>query len=114
MAVGTKGARQFQALFDVIPFKGTVDVGNIPSNATIGIGTIGVAGAELGDIVLLADAGGSTGALGVVNGVIYTATVSAANVVTVNALNLSGGAYNPASVAVTGIILKPKGPFRAL
>ena len=49
---GVKGARQFQGLFDVIPFTFNFEEDSIAAGASSGA-TISVPGAELGDFVIV-------------------------------------------------------------
>lgn len=106
MAVGTKGARQFQGLFDVIPFKATVDFAST-LDGDEAASDITVTGAELGDIVLIAP--------GIdVTDMQLTATVTAADTVTAVVSNSTGGTINLASQTLTGVVLKPKGVFDSL
>lgn len=100
MAVGTKGPRQFQGLFDVIPFKATVDFAST-LDGNEDASDITVAGAEVGDFVLIAP-GADIADLGL------TAQVTAANTVTAQIWNNTGGTINPASQTLTGVVLKPK------
>ena len=100
---GSKGPRQFQGLFDIIPFKFSGDDDSLPAQ-TASQCDIDVAGAELGDFVLVACA------VDLVN-LSLSAWVSAANVVTVQIENVEGTdastaiAANP---AFKGVVLKPK------
>ena len=50
--VGTKGARQFQGMFDVIPFKVSILDASLPAGASVA--DITVPGAALGDFVFVA------------------------------------------------------------
>lgn len=106
MASGPKAARQFQALFDVIPFKATVDFANVGDDAEAAA-DITVTGAEIGDFVLVAPG------VDVTDGQL-TGTVTAADTVSVVFSNVTGGAINLASQTITGVVLSPKGPFDAL
>jgi hypothetical protein len=49
---GSKGARQFQGMFDVIPFKASLLDASLPAGASVA--DITVPGAELGDFVFVA------------------------------------------------------------
>lgn len=84
VSVGTEGARQFQGLFKVIPFKFTIEEDSV-ADAAASAGNITVTGAALGDIVLIG-MGVDVGDLGV------SATVTAANTVTIVLENNTGGA----------------------
>lgn len=52
VSVGSKGPRQFQGLFDVIPFKVTLEDDSLPAGASVA--DITVTGAALGDFVFIA------------------------------------------------------------
>lgn len=99
---GVTGARQFQGLFSVIPFKFSADDDSLPAQ-TASQADIAVPGAALGDFVLVACA------VDLVN-LSLSAWVSAANVVTVQVENVEGTdastalAANP---AFKGVVLKP-------
>ncbi len=107
MAVGAQAAHQFRDVFSqVIPFKATVNLASIADQAE-GAADITVAGAELGDMVVAA--------FGVDEADLVTNFyVSAANVVTVTAGNLTTGAVDLASTTVTGFVLKAGRAFEAL
>jgi len=99
MAVGTKGSRQFQGLFETIPFKATVNFASAADAETQAV-EVTVEGAELGDLVLAA--------LGVdVADLTFDAQVTAADTVTCTVNNNTGGAVDLASTTVTGIVFKP-------
>jgi len=99
MAVGTKGSRQYQGLFETIPFKATVDLASAADAATVAA-NIAVAGAEVGDFVRVA--------IGVdAQDLTVDAQVTAADTVTVTVNNNTGGAVNLASTTITGIVEKP-------
>ena len=103
MSVGTKGARQFQGLFSVIPFKATVDFGSAGANddATgFASANITVTGAELGDFVLL------NGSIDLADTVL-SGSVAAADTVQATIGNQTTAAVNHASMTVTGVVLKP-------
>jgi len=103
MAVGTKQAKQFQALFDVIPFTATVDMASA-ADAETQAANVTVGGAVLGDLVLVA--------FGVdVADLTVDAQVTAADVVTVTVNNNTGGIVDLASTTVTGIVLSPANGF---
>ena len=103
MSVGTKGPKQFQGLFAVIPFKATVDFGSAGANdaaASTASSTIAVAGAELGDFVLVAP--------GIdVTDITLSAQVTTTDVVTATVHNGTTDAVNLASQTITGVVLKP-------
>lgn len=108
-AVGTKGARQFQGLFDVIPFVVTLTDATLAAQAA-GQVDITVTGAALGDFVLLAPEVDVTGLL--VHGF-----VRAANSVTITTFNVEGtDAVTTMSTGIVfnGLILKPKGAYQSL
>ena len=100
---GEKGPKQFQGLFDVIPFKFSGDDDSLAAQVA-GQCDVAVAGAEVGDFVLVAPAAD------LVN-LILTAWVASAGVVTVQTFNVEGTdastalAANP---AFKGVVLKPK------
>ena len=101
-SVGVKGAKQFQGLFSVIPFKSNIVEASIASAAT-SEGDIAVPGAEVGDLVIVTLVGDNVG-LGV------SAFVTAADVVTIRVSNLTGGASTTLATAglpVKGVVLKP-------
>lgn len=102
-SAGTKGARQFQGLFEAIPFKFTIDDDSLAAQVA-GQCDIAVPGAELGDFVLIApsvDHGPQ----------IMFAAVTATDVVTLTTFNVEGTdastAFATASV-VNGLVLKPR------
>jgi len=99
MAVGTQGARQFQGLFTVIPFKASVNFAStVDGNEAAS--DITVAGAALGDFVLIAPA------LDVID-MGLTAQVTAADTVTAQVWNNTGGTIDLAVQTFTGVVLKP-------
>ena len=103
VTVGNKGPRQFQDLFDVIPFRDSSAALTATAGSETGV-NIAVPGAELGDIVIAgvnADVGDAS----------FTADVTAANVVTVTLANATAGTITIAAGDVKGIVLKPKGNF---
>lgn len=103
MAVGKKQSRQFQDLFDVIPFKATVNFASAADAETQPV-DVTVAGAALGDLVVVA--------LGVdVADLTLDAQVTAADTVTLTVNNNTGGAVDLASTTATGIVLKPTNGF---
>jgi hypothetical protein len=81
-SAGSKGPKQFQGLFDVIPFQANVDDDSLAAQIA-GQCAITVPGAALGDLVHVAIAA-DTGAQ------IAYGYVSAANVVTVTTFNVEG------------------------
>ena len=112
MAVANKAARQFQALFDTIPFKATVNFAsagdNDGSGAAFASADITVTGAALGDAVPFI-------ALGLDSvDVTVTAAVTAANTVTVTVNNPTVDAVDLVSTTVTGCVYSPKGVFNSL
>lgn len=102
MAAGRKGPRQFQELFDVIPFTGTVTL-----TAAAGVetaDTVAVEGAESGDIVLIGlEEDTESGVL--------SANVNTADVVEIVFANATASTITIASATVNGVVLKPKGNF---
>ena len=100
---GTKGPRQFQGVFDLIPFTFNFEEDSIAAGATSGA-TITVAGAEVGDYVMvsLGQAGAEVQAFG---------NVTAANTVQINVLNLDIAAADTSQATVAegkGLVLKFK------
>jgi len=98
---GVKGARQFQGLFNVIPFTFNFEEDSIAAGATSG-GTITVLGAEVGDLVLvtLGQLGAEVQAFG---------NVTAADTVQINVLNLDIAAADTSQATVAegkGVVLK--------
>lgn len=99
MSAGTQGKRQFQALFDIIPFVQTGAVLTATAGSETGV-NITVPGAELGDIVIAsvdADVADAS----------FTADVTAANTVTVVLANATASTVTIASGTVRGVVLKP-------
>lgn len=109
LSLGTKSPRQFQSLFDVIPFKVTLEDDTLPAQ-TASTADVSVLGAEVGDFVLIA------AGVDLTDGILV-AQVSAADVVTVTFFNVEGTDAKTAlatpSVA-NGVVLKPKGIYDAL
>jgi hypothetical protein len=99
MSVGTQGPKQFQGLFSVIPFKLTADFASTVDGNEAAV-DLTVAGAALGDIVLVAP-GADIGDL------VLSAEVTTAGVVTAVVANNTGGTIDPASQTITGVVLKP-------
>lgn len=100
---GVKGPKQFQGLFDVIPFKATL-ADTTQAADTAATCDLAVAGAALGDFVLVSIVGDLTDG-------ILVGQVSAANVVTLTLWNPEGtDAITPLdpAVACKGVVLKPK------
>jgi hypothetical protein len=102
-SAGRQGPRQFQGVFDVIPFKTTITDATLPAGLA-SEGTVTVNGAAVGDIVLCGGAVDYDAAQ-------LTGYVSAANTVTLSYLNLDSTDANTAlsaGVVVKGVVLKPK------
>lgn len=100
---GVKGPRQYQGVFDLIPFKFSMLDTTIPAQGAAQA-DIDVPGAELGDFVDLSVKFDTTGLL-------ISATVRAADVVEVTVFNTEGTDANTTLVAareVNGLIRKPK------
>ncbi len=93
--------KQFQGLFTVIPFRVNVDEDSIADQAA-SAGNITVTGAALGDFVLITPRVDS-------GDLLITATVTAANTVTVVFGNLTAGAVTSlaANPSFNGLVLKP-------
>lgn len=99
----TKGARQFQGVFTVIPFKLTFEDDSISTDSAYsGGGLVAVPGAALGDFVLVA---------GVIDMVEthFHGSVQAAGQVEVTLVNSSSGTVTALATGtvVNGIVLKP-------
>lgn len=107
MSVGSQNRRQFLHLFsDAIPFKAPVDFASAADAETQGA-NVTVAGAALGDFVLIAP--------GVdVADLTLDARVTAADTVTVTVNNNTGGAVNLASQTIKGVVLKEGEAFKHL
>jgi hypothetical protein len=99
-AVASKGSKQFQGLFSVIPFTFNLEEDSIAASVGSG-GTVAVAGAEVGDLVLIAPAQA-------VSTLAFVANVSAAGVVAINAFNLDAAANTQLAVVGKGkgVVLK--------
>jgi len=98
--LGRNQKRQFQDLFgSVIPFTFTLTEASIATGA-VSAGDVTVTGAALGDFVLLAP---KTDIVDLV----LKAEVTAANTVTVTAVNVTGGAVTALSggITVNGVVL---------
>jgi len=106
MSVGTKAPRQFQGIFDVIPFKATVDPAAFVDNESQVV-SVTVPGAALGDFVLIGP--GVDMAEGV-----FSASVISADTVEIVIAHVGGDTTNLASSTWSGIVLKPKGVFDSL
>ena len=105
---GSSRKRQFQDVFQaVIPFSITLTEASIASAATSS-GDVTVAGAALGDFVLVSSETDPVDA-------VFVGQVTAANTVTVSVLNLTGGAVTAFSggVKVNGVVLKTGDVFEA-
>lgn len=106
LTVGTvapKGGKQFQGLFNVIPFTFNFEEDSIAAGVASS-GTIAVAGAEIGDLVLvsMAQAPGELIAYG---------SVTAADTVRVGAFNVDTGGASTVLATVgkgKGVVLKFK------
>ena len=100
---GVKGPKQFQGLFDVIPFKVTLEDDTVAASLASQV-DVAVPGAALGDLVLIAapvdlDAG------------VLTAAVLSAGNITITLQNNNDGAANTAlatPVVCKGVVLKFK------
>ena len=102
------GARQFQALFDVIPFEFALDSGSLADEANISISVTGVTGAGLGDFVMVS-------CLTTLDGMTLTGDVDAADTVEVNIVNKSGSAADTGATTGFGVVFvkKTNGPWVA-
>jgi hypothetical protein len=108
MAAGSMQRRQFQDVFkEVIPF--TADEWNMGSVADGDEVVVeqAVAGAELGDFVLVASSA-DLADLGL------TAAVTAAGVVTIQLWNNTGGAIDHGTVDIYGVVLKISNLIKSL
>ena len=107
-SVATKGARQFQGLFDAIPFKFTFEDDSILDGDEYSAEAT-VTGAALGDFVLVAPVLDPAD-------LFFNAYVSAADTVTVQINNMTGGTLTTfaAGAEFNGVVLKPKGVFDSL
>lgn len=100
---GPQGPRQFQALFDVIPFTCTLTDASLAAQVA-GQCDVTVTGAALGDLVLCDVAVDRTGAM-------LDAYVSAANTVTITTWNVESADANTtlsAGATMKGVVLKWK------
>lgn len=98
MSVGTQGKRQFQALFDVIPFVGAVTLTAVAGAETSA--SVTVAGAVPGDIVLF-------GLVEDTESGVLTANVNTAGAVEFTLVNATASTITIASAVVKGVVLKP-------
>ena len=95
------GGQQFRGVWDrVWTVTATLDVDNLADGAG-DVDTVAVPGVALGDMVIALSLGVS------VAGMVVTAYVSAANVVTIQAQNESGGAVNLASTTLKLVVGRP-------
>ena len=104
VSAGVKGPKQFQGLFDIIPFKLTFEDDSILDGDNYsGGGTVSVPGAALGDFVLVSCATDTVEMQ-------FYANVIAADTVEVTLQNTTGGTVTAfaTGVSVNGIVLKPK------
>jgi len=109
VSVGTKGARQFQGLFDVIPFKVSLLDASLPAGASVA--DITVTGAALGDFVLLTPTIDSVDTH-------LVGWVQSANTVTVAIVSLeevdASTTWATTAKEVNGLLLRPKGVYDSL
>lgn len=98
----TEGARQFQGLFTAIPFKTTFEDDSILDGDEF-TGDVTVTGAALGDFVLLAPKTDPADLQ-------YNAYVTAADTVTVQVSNMTGGTITAmaSGFVMNGVVLKPR------
>ncbi len=102
-SVGVKGPKQFQGVFDCIPFKVTLTDASLPAG-TSSQADVTVPGVELGDIVLI-------GANVDLSAGILVAQAQAADTVTITFHNSDDVSANTAlanGVACNVLVLKPK------
>ena len=109
MAAGTtiagRGARQFQALFELINAGKVVnDFASAAANAGSTLSVTGVSGAALGDIVWVIPGVACAGTQ-------YFGYVSAADTIEIRYQNGTAGAVDPASQTLRYIVLRPRGDF---
>lgn len=98
-----KSPRQFQGLFDVIPFTFNIEEDSIAASAA-SVATITVPGAQLGDFVLVAPGIAATA-------LVFSGFVSAADTVKVQVQNLEVSDANTTLATVheaNGVVLSPK------
>jgi hypothetical protein len=108
VSTGTKAPRQFQGLFDVIPFKVTLEDDSLPAGASVA--DITVVGAEVGDFVLLAP--GLDSVETVLQGWVQSADTVTVAIVSLQEVDASTVWATPTEC--NGIVLKPKGVFDSL
>lgn len=107
MAAGSKSSRQFRALFgDSTPFKATVDFAST-LDGDEAAADITVPGAALGDMVWVFPSIDVTD-------LAISASVTAADTVTVVSSNSTGGTIDLASQTVVGMVLSPGDAFAGL
>ena len=100
---GRQGPRQFQGLFDAIPFKVTITDATLAAQVAAQA-DVTVAGAALGDIVLMAPNLDQKALL-------VQGYVSAANTVTITTFNVEGSDADTsfsAGAVFQGVVLKPR------
>ena len=100
-SIGVSGARQFQGLFSVIPFKVNLEEDSVADQAGSNA-VFSIAGAALGDIVLMGPAWDMTN-------MTFSASVISAGVVELQIHNLTGAAATGGATAGVwnGVILQP-------
>lgn len=104
VSVGVQGPRQFQGLFNIIPFTLTFEDDSIATDSIYsGGGLVSVPGAALGDFVLIASTIDNTECQ-------FIASVQAAGKVEVTLVNDTAGTVTTfaAGVTLNGIVLQPK------
>jgi hypothetical protein len=105
----TKSPRQFQGVFDFIPFKASLLDASLPAGASVA--DITVPGAALGDFVLLAPTIDSVDTF-------VVGWVQAADTVTLAIRSMeevdASTTWATTAKQVNGMILKPKGPYDSL
>lgn len=99
-----KGARQFQGLFDAVPFTFTFDSTSLADGAGATIAVTGVTGAALGDFVIV------SASVDLID-LTVTAYVQAANTVEVRVQNEAGAARDTGPVTGYGLVLVKKAGF---
>ena len=103
-SAGVKGPRQFQGLFDVIPFKLTFEDDSILDGDNYSGGAlVSVPGAQLGDFVLVAAAFDNVECQ-------FYGSVQAADNVEVTLQNTTGGTVTTflTGTVINGLVLQPK------
>lgn len=108
VSVGTKAPRQFQGVFDVIPFKVTLEDDSLPAGGSVA--DITVPGAELGDFVLLAP--GIDAVETVLAGWVQSADTVTVAINSLQEVDASTVWATPKEC--NGIVLKPKGIYDSL